>query len=71
MTFLQALNTFSDRTLERAVGAVDAGACVPSHGKFCACSYIPFTRCYDVGLPNYLVIGCHGICSGASNSCCG
>ncbi len=34
---LQRINSLADRLLSRAIGSVDAGACIADHGLLCFC----------------------------------
>lgn len=71
MTFLQSLNAFGavgDRVLAKALGAVDAGACVPEHGQNCGCVLIVGDSCYPK--LEQKKISCFGTCAGNVNGPC-
>lgn len=75
MTFLQSLDSlgaFGDRVLAKALGAVDAGACVPSHGQVCGCAHISPGFCAPMPkTPNTVFkISCFGACTGNPNGPC-
>lgn len=73
MTFGQSLNTFADRVLGKALGAVEAGACIPSNGQFCAC--VSGACCAAHGKLLFVRYSCLGQCNkffsnGHSCICC-
>jgi hypothetical protein len=72
VTFLQSLNAFSafgDRVLAKALGAVDAGACVPEHGQNCACYFVQGDACWPQKREQFK-ISCFGACIGNVNGPC-
>lgn len=69
MTFRQSLTTFGDRVLDRALGTVEAGACVPEAGQGCAC-WIASPCSWSQRL-QWVEYACHGSCNVVNkNFCC-
>ncbi len=69
MTFRQSMTTFGDRVLDKALGTVEAGACVPEAGQLCAC-WIAYP-CSRLGYLEVVEYACHGSCNVVNqNFCC-
>jgi hypothetical protein len=66
MTFLQSINAVGDYMLNKAIGEVDAGACVSEVHRFCGCK---FHNC-GTRRQKYLY-SCFGACASPwANNCC-
>lgn len=68
MTFRESLTAFSDRVLDKALGTVEAGACVPSHLQFCAC--VSGAQCALQGRLLWIGHSCFGMCNYYHSSIC-
>lgn len=66
MTFRESLTGFGDRVLDKTLGTVEAGACIPSNHQFCAC--VSGTGCAPTGLQKVLY-SCFGACNILSGCC--
>jgi hypothetical protein len=65
MTFLQSINLVGDYVLNKAIGEVDAGACVTQVHKFCKCKG---TTCGGRG--HKYLYSCFGACASPTTTCC-
>lgn len=70
MTFRQSLGAFADNVLDKALGAVEAGACVPSNGQQCACLSIFQSFCNKQGHNDKFTWSCLGKCVDNGHTCC-
>lgn len=71
MTFRESLNAFADHVLDKAVGTVEAGACVPSAGQLCACLIFSSLPCWaNQHKLNHIYFSCHGVCRVLNGTCC-
>ena len=66
MTFRESLTALGDRVLDKTLGTVEAGACIPSNHQFCACVS---ANCGPLHLQQVLY-SCFGACNILSPNCC-
>ena len=66
MTFLQSINLVGEYVLNKAIGEVDAGACVTQVHTHCACRGTCSTNSAKV---QNLLYSCFGACNVKHNCC--
>ena len=76
MTLLESLAAAGDHVLSRAIGKVDAGACVSSVHRNCDCRAIgQCHKCTPLGIIcpsgfNHVRYSCFGACNSVTANCC-